>query len=215
MTPVERVRPLVQAGKVAPEEGERLIAALAQQPRRSPFWLLFNPFDRFGGGVAATLGILVCVLSLWTTRLGVHFDGFLDLHVSRRHVPTLAVSLWEQAAAWLLPALLFWGYAWIITRHARLVDFVGMVGLARVPLLLAAVPVAYLSPESPAIPPQLTPALLVIVLIVLPCVAWVFTLLYQGFKNASGLNGAKLVGGFIGIVVLAEVASKVALAFAR
>ena len=94
MTPVERVRSLVQAGKVAPEEGERLIAALAQQPRRSPVWLLINPFDRFGGGVAATLGVLVCVLSLWTTRLGLHFDGFLDLHASRR-----TCRLW-QSPSW-------------------------------------------------------------------------------------------------------------------
>jgi hypothetical protein len=146
--------------------------------------------------------------------LGVHFDGFLDLHVSRRHVPALENSLLEQVAGWPLPALLFWGYAGTVVRHARVVDFVGMVGLARVALLVAAVPVAYLSPESPAVPIKLTPELLVIVLIGLSGIAWYFTLLYQGFKNASGLNGAKLLGGFIGISILAEVGSKVVLASA-
>jgi hypothetical protein len=89
-----------------------------------------------------------------------------------------------------------------------------MVGLARLPLLLASVPLALLTPSHPSIPPRLTPALAAVVVIALACVAWNITLLYQGFKNASGLRGPKLVGGFIAIVILAEAISKVVLAVA-
>lgn len=32
--------------------------------------------------------------------------------------------------------------------------------------------------------------------------------MYKGFKNASGLTDAKLVGGFVGLVVVVEALSK-------
>jgi len=47
--------------------------------------------------------------------------------------------------------------------------------------------------------------------ITLPLFGWLVALLYFGFKNASGLAGPKLVGGFIGLVVVSEVVTKVAL----
>jgi len=47
--------------------------------------------------------------------------------------------------------------------------------------------------------------------IALGSVAWFITLLYQGFKNASGLQGPKLVGGFVAIVIVAETISKIAI----
>jgi len=212
MNPVERVRRLVEAGTVAPEEGERLVAAMDRAPGRSPLWLLVNPFDRFGGGVAAAAGVVVGALGIGATRLGAHFDGFLDLHVSRAHVSPIRVALVEQVAAWLLPAALFWAYARVFARHVRVVDFVGMIGLARLPLVLAAFPVALLVPDVHALPIALTPALLAVVLIVLVSLGWYVTLLYQGFKNASGLRGGKLVGGLVAMIVAAEVASKLLLA---
>lgn len=214
MTPADRIRGLIEAGSVAPREGERLLAAIAHEDVRSPAWILVNPFDRFGGGVAALLGLVVSGLSIGCARLGVRFDGFLDLHVSPRGPVALTTAILDQAVAWVLPAACFWAYGRVVARHVRPVDFLGMVGLARIPLLLASVPVALLSPSRPSIPPNLTPALIAIVVIALPCVAWNITLLYQGFKNASGLQGPKLVGGFIAIVLVAEAISKVLLSVA-
>jgi hypothetical protein len=164
MTPVERVHRLVQAGTVAPEEGERLLSAMTREAVGSPAWILVNPFDRFGGGVAAAIGAVVGALSVWVTRLGIRFDGFLDLHFAHARVAPVRVSLIEQLAGWVLPALLFWAYARAVARHS--------------------------------------------------CVAWNITLLYQGFKNASGLRGPTLVGGLSAMVVVAEVASKIVLALA-
>lgn len=215
MTFARRVRRLVQSGKVGPEEGESLLAALAERPARSPFWILVNPFDRFGGGPAAGAGLFISVCSLLVARLGVRFDGFLDLHVARWHVPSLGTSLLEQAVAWPLGALLFWSYAQAVTRHVRFLDFIGMCGLARLPLLVAAIPIALLSPHTARVPAKLTPGLLAVSLVALPCVVWHLTLLYQGFKNASGIRGVKLTGAFVFLVILAELLSKAALAFMK
>jgi hypothetical protein len=215
MNPTERVRGLVRAGAVGPDEGRRLLAALGQggeAPPRSTAWLLVNPFDRFGGGVAAAAGLVVGALGMGSTRLGVRFDGFLDLHVNRAHVASLRVALVEQLVSWLLPALLFWAYARTVSRHARPIDFLGMTGLARLPFVLAAGPIALLSPDVTRLPLQVSPALLAIALLGAAALAWTVTLLYQGFKSASGLRGTRLVAGFLTMVLASEAASKLVLA---
>jgi hypothetical protein len=215
MTPAERVRRLVQAGTVATDEGERLLAAMDREPRRSPVSALVNPFDRFGGGVAAVAGVVVSGLALGLTRMGVRFDGFLDLHVAHGHIAPLRVSMLEQLVGWGLPAVLLFAYARVVARHVRLIDFVGVVGLARAPIVLAAVPIALLSPDAASSAAMLTPGMLASLCFALACLGWSGTLLYQGFKNASGMRGPALVGGLIGMVIASEAASKLALAWLR
>lgn len=207
MTPAERVRRLIEAGSVAPEEGARLLAAMSSAPKRSPLFTLIDPFERFGGGVAAAGGLVVSLASIAVSRLGVRFDGFLDMHVNPGVAPPLRVALLDQLVGWILPAICFWAYARLLTRHVRLLDFVGMVGLARLPLLVGAVPSVLLF-RGVTSPPKLTPFLLAVALLALVFVAWNITLLYQGFKNASGLTGAKLVGGFIALLIIVEGLSK-------
>ncbi|MBN9161703.1 MAG: hypothetical protein BGO98_38880 [Myxococcales bacterium 68-20] len=213
MTPSERVRRLVESGSVAPDEGARLLAAMSEAPARSRLWLLVDPFERFGGGTAAITGALISVLGLAVSRLGVRFDGFLDLHVDRSAVPSLHVALCDQLVAWLLPAVCFWAYARLFTRHVRLVDFVGMTGLARLPTLVSALVLVPLMPAPLPMPPEVTPALLAVALVAVVFGVANVTLLYFGFKNASGLTGVKLVGGFIGLLIGVEALSKVVLMF--
>jgi hypothetical protein len=79
------------------------------------------------------------------------------------------------------------------------------------PILISALVLLPLS--SPvAIPVKLTPALLLTMVLAIAFVAANLTLLFTGFRNASGLTGARLVGGFIGLVVVVEALSKVVLA---
>lgn len=210
MTPVERVERLVAAGNIAPEEGARLLAAMSNAPKRSAFYWLLNPFERFGGGVAAGAGALISALSIAASRLGIRFDGLLDMHIVRPSVPKLQVAVADQIVGWLFPALCFWAVARMLTRHVRLLDFVGMVGLARLPLLLCALAVVGL-PQPSATSVRLTPALLVIATLAIVALVTNITLLYQGFKNASGLRGARLVGSFIATVIVTELLSKLVL----
>ncbi|WP_438018821.1 YIP1 family protein [Sorangium sp. So ce315] len=211
-TPDERVRALVRDNVIKPAEGERLLATMSPRPARSGWRLALDPFERFGGGVAAAAGLAVAALSVAITRLGVRFDGFLDVHATPAAVP-LGTALLEQALAWPLPALLFWAYARLLRRRVRIIDFVGVTGLSRAPLLLAGLALGLLAPEAPVgAVPRLTPGLAAFAVAAMLCLVWFLALLYQAFKNASGLRGAALIAGFIGLVTASEILSKVALA---
>ncbi|MBX3204231.1 MAG: hypothetical protein KF764_04135 [Labilithrix sp.] len=212
MTPAERVRRLVESGSVVPEEGARLLAAMSAAPPRSRLRFLVDPFERFGGGVAALLGAAISVASVAVSRLGVRFDGLLDLHINRAVVPPLRVAATDQLVGWLLPAVCFWAYARVFNKHVRLLDFVGMTGLARLPILLGALVLLPIVPPAAEALTKPGLGLVAVALVALVFVVANVTLLYQGFKNASGLAGAKLVGGFVGLVIVVEAASKVALA---
>lgn len=210
----ERVRALVRAGKLAPDEGERILAALTERPPRAWPWLLVDPFERFGGGAGVAIGAAVVLASAGASHLGVRFDGFLDLHLGKGAEPSVGLAALEQAVAWPLGAAVFWAVARAMKRGARLVDFLAAVGVARVPLALAAVPLALLGPGLAAEPRPYTVRSVALLIVVLTTVAWNLTLLYRGFKHTSGLVGPKLVAGFVAAVVIAEVASKWVLAAA-
>jgi hypothetical protein len=113
--------------------------------------------------------------------------------------------------AWPLPALMFWAYARVVGGHARVVDFLGMIGIARLPIALSGVPIALLTPAKVAFPVHVTPGLVAIVPIVIVSVVWCFTWLTTGFRNASGLRGSKLAVGLIATAIAAEIASKAVL----
>lgn len=209
MTPTERIRRLMESGSVAPEEGARLIDAISRRRPASRLSTLVDPFERFGGGVAATLGGIVSVASVaLALYFGVRFDGMLDLHFDLANPPTLQVAVVDQIAAWLVPALCFWLYARAVGRNARLVDFVGTTGLARLPISVGALVLVPLVQTTIAAPTAPSPSLVALVLVTVVVFVANVTWLYRGFKNASGLEGAKHVGGFIGLVVVAEMASK-------
>jgi hypothetical protein len=210
-TPDERVRALVRDNVIKPAEGERLLATMSPRPPRRGWRLALNPFERFGGGTAAAAGLAVAALSVAVTRLGVRFDGFLDLHVAPA-VISYRTALLEQVVVWPLPALLFWAYARLLRRRVRLIDFLGVVGLSRAPLALAAIALGLLAPPLPPGIPALTPELAVIAVLAALGLLWSLTLLVQGIKNASGLRGAPLIAGLIGLVLASEILSKVALA---
>ena len=217
MTPVERIERLVRAGTVTAEEGARLLAAVEPGHARATVWgWLFRPFERIGGERAVAIGAGVCAASLLLARSGVHFDGAFDMHPMEPAL-SLGVAASEQAVSWILAALVFWAYARAVTRHVRVVDFIGFVGVARAPFVLGAAVWLALVPRN------LTPAWLAehklrVTLVawgLIPFLVWFGLLLYRGFKNASGLAGPKLGVGFAGVLVIAEAASKLALHLLR
>ncbi|MDB4940771.1 MAG: hypothetical protein JWP97_305 [Labilithrix sp.] len=214
VTPAERIENLVRTGSIAPSEGQRLLTALGGEgaPRRSFARLLTNPFERLGGELTAGIGLVVAALSVGVAHLGVRFDGALDLHVVR-HAVSVRVALLDQVVAWLVPALLFWLYARALSPGRRLRDFVGVVGVARLPLLLFAGPALALTPELPFDPAHPPARLLAVALLALAFIAPFLTLLYRGFANASGLRGAgRLIGGFVAVLLASELLSKLLLA---
>ena len=207
MSPADRIRKLVADGRVAEAEGARLLAAL-EAPR--PLAKL-DPFVRFGGGIAAAVGVAGAGASIAITRLGASFDGALDLHIG--HVPPLGTAIVQQGAAFVLPALAFWAYARTRSAHVRLVDFFGMIGLGRVPVILGALPMIALAPPEPASVSDIhfTPALVLVAFLAFVMLGLQVALYFFGFRNASGLSGKTLGIGFAVMLLAVEIASKLVL----
>jgi hypothetical protein len=210
----EKVLDLVSSGKITAAEGDELLKALAARQRPSWRWII-NPTDRLSVPQSLLLGAAGVFGGLLLSRWNVHFDGALDVHLGPSS-PSFARVVIEQIVAWPLTAGVFWLAALAFVRRARAIDFLASVGVARLPLLAVGAMAAAMKDRLPSRPtevPSATPALLILAALSLPAVIWMITLLFQGFRTASGLRGTR--GGvlFAAAVVLAEVLSKVALLF--
>ncbi len=205
----ERIKQLARAQSLDPADAERLLDAV--RPATERRGLLSNPFDRWSGEVTSLAGVVVALGGLATSRLGVRYDGALDLHVVKGPVP-IAVALGDQLVAFVLTAVVMWGAARFVSR-ARFVDVLGAVGLSRAPIVLVAVPLALLVPllpRDPTSPPNL--ALLGVVVLALVGIIAQIWLLVLGFRTASGARGGKLAVAIVGGLFVAELVTKAALA---
>jgi hypothetical protein len=216
-TPAERIRDLAAKGALPPEQAEDLLSALSPADAKRRRSLLIDPLERVPAERLALVGLAAVLVGMGLERFGLRFDGFLDLHVSHAPWPPL-LSLVTAACAWPLGALLLWLVARAAGRQGRFIDFLGLVGVARVPLVVSAIPIALLASLSPlpaftpGQPPQFSLAFVAIALLAVAGVSWRMVILYRGFVTASGLRGPRRVGAFVVALLLAEVASKVVLA---
>ena len=207
----ERIKQLARAQSLDPADAERLLDAVRPSSERRR--ILSNPFDRWSGEVTSLAGVVVALGGLATSRLGVRYDGALDLHVVKGAVP-IGVALADQLVAFVLTAVVMWGAARFVSR-ARFVDVLGAVGLSRAPIVLVAVPLALLVPllpKNPTAPPNL--ALLGVVVFALVGIGAQIWLLVLGFRTASGIRGGKLAVAIVGGLFVAELVTKAALALA-
>ncbi|MFO0678035.1 MAG: YIP1 family protein [Polyangiaceae bacterium] len=208
-SPEGRIQSLVEAGKVSTEEGDRLVRALGTGGSGASRFL--DPFERHGGGAAAAAGLALVALGTLTSFARVRFDGFLDMHVVHGDV-AYRTAIVDGAVAWILPALVFFAAAKVIRAHGRLLDFLGVAGLSRAPLVLAALPLAALVRGIDLGGARGGFAAVVLAVVALAAVAWNLTWLYRGFKNATGARGTKLVVTFAVALVVAETLTKIVLA---
>jgi hypothetical protein len=209
----ERIKKLARAQSLDDEDAARQLEAVRPAPvteRRES--LLANPFARYGGAVTSAAGVAIALVSLLASRWGLRFDGTLDLHTTGIPVP-LRTAVADQLVAIPLTALVFWVFARLATRSVRFVDVLGVVGVARGPAVLLAIPVALFAfrhaPDTG--PTPTSPALVFVIAAALAGLGSQIYLLFVGFRTASGLRGGGLTWRFIAALVLAEIASKVAL----
>lgn len=210
-TSEERIKELARARSVSDEEAARLLDAVRTptvRPAREP--LRKNPFARFSGEVTAPAGVLVCGLGLLASRLGVRFDGAFDVHTTSGPVPW-GTALVDQLVAFPLTALVFGLVARSVSRHARVVDVAGVVGLARLPPTILAVLVALFAREFGGEAPLSIAVLLALALTGIGAHVYY---LFVGFRTVSAPPGGRVAAPFIVAVIVAEIASKLALHFA-
>ncbi|MDB5213259.1 MAG: hypothetical protein JWO86_1186 [Myxococcaceae bacterium] len=217
----ERIKELARAQSLDAADEARLLDAVRPSSSGRPGHLS-NPFERWSGETTSLLGAVVALAGLATSRLGVRYDGAIDLHVTRGAVP-IGVAVLDQVLAVGLTSLVMWGAARFVSR-ARFVDVLGAVGLSRAPAVLVAVPLAFLVPLLPTDPSKFGAAahdirLLVIVgIIAVVAIAGVVAQIWAlvlGFRTATGARGGRLALSLIGGLFAAEIVVKLVLALAR
>ncbi len=181
-----------------------------------------NPFEHLSGEVTSLVGMAVAIAAAGTSQLGVRYDGAFDLHAGFEPIAPV-VTAFDQAIAFPLAALAFWALAKPFARRTRFADHLGTIGCARIPTVLAAVPIGLLSPSmalSSSAPVAETAAnqaatfggsLMLAAVLGLAAVAAQLWLLVLGFRAATGLRGGALAGALVLAMVGAEAASKLAL----
>lgn len=206
----DRIKKIAQDRSIDEADAARLLDAVRAptetEPRRS-VWQ--DPFARYGGEVTTAVGVLVAALGVFVSRFQIRFDGALDVHTVSVPVP-LRVAILDQLVAFPLTALIIWAVARVAARRVRFVDMLGVVGLARAPAVVLALPLGLFASRSTS-GTAMTPALAVMIVGALAALGAQIYLLVTGFRTASGLRGARLTWLFIGGLVLAEIVTKLVL----
>jgi len=212
--PEQRVLAMVRAGTITREEGDRLIDALRLQPRPARWKMLFNPFDQLSTLALWASAAIVTIGSFAVARMGVRFDGSLDLHPIPVATPWFFAAL-DAASAILVTAIVFWIASLIVARQGRLLDFVLSVSAARLPNVLMGALIPLLLPPADVMLAEATAGIVnfrvlaVSLAILTPGLVWFITWLFAAFKTSSGLKGLRLGITFPVALITSEIASKI------
>lgn len=190
---------------------------MAQQEMTLARWL-FNPFVRIGGWTSLAAGLAgIVAAGFVAAAAGIRFDGLLDLHFVGS-VPTY-LPIAEGLINWIsivavsaLIARLFGGGS-----NVRLLDVAGTLALARAPLVLAALicTVPWIRDsldydvilQSPSLI-SLVAGMLVGVLAILACFAWMIVLMWKAFSITANMKGGRGAAFFIAALAAGELISK-------
>ena len=209
----QRVLAMVRAGTITRAEGDRLIDALQAQPRPARWKMLFNPFDQFSTQALWAAAVSVTLASFAVARMGVRFDGTLDLHPITSATPWNFAVL-DAASAILVTSIVFWIASLCIARQGRLSDFVLSVSSARLPNVLTGALALWLLPPADVLLAEATAGIInfrvlaVALFLLMPGFVWFVTWLYTAFKTSSGLKGLRLGITFAVALIASEIASK-------
>jgi hypothetical protein len=183
-SPEERIRDLVRSRAVEEADAARLLEAVRpasdRHLRRSR-----NPYERWSGERTSLAGVVIALAAFATSRMGIRYDGALDLHVVGEAIP-LTTAIVDQLVAFPFTAAVLWAAARLLSRGARFVDILGLVGTARLPAVMAAVPIALLVPHISKDPAAPNAALFAVIALALVAIGSQITLLVVGFRATTG-----------------------------
>ena len=188
--------------------------------------VLFNPFFYVAGVKALGLGLGAILLAGLIGSWGrTHFDGVLDTHAGA------ATPLWlflaEGVVDWLCLFIVLWLCGKIISQTAfRAVDLLGTQALARWPALIIsmiALPKAFqrfshellLQLKQGKFHFDTSDAIIYFCIVIgmIPFICWMVALMYKSFSVSCNVAGGKAIGAFIAGLVLAEILSKLCVAY--
>ena len=171
---------------------------------------LFQPFIYIAGIKSLVVGIIALAVTAFIGSLSLtHFDGAIDMH-SGYSTPVYIYFL-EQLINWASLVLFFYIAGMFFSRSSvRLIDVAGTMAMARWPLLPAAVAGFGMHIKQPVLA-NITPGIILFSLLGLVFIIWMIALLYNAYSVACNIKGRKGIVVFIITLLIAEVASHLAI----
>ncbi|MCB0738585.1 MAG: hypothetical protein KDC92_13800 [Bacteroidetes bacterium] len=186
---------------------------------------LFKPFEYIAGTRALLIGLAIAALSAIIGHLtNIRFDGVLDLHFG--NPKPISVHLLDQVLVLGLLTGAFVLAKVILKSNARLLDIVGTISMARLPMLAAGVVMLLLPNEelralmdkdqfdlqsNMAFIEEHLAVFIIVGLALLLLMVYYFQLLWQAYKTCLNRTDGKAVALFIGLLLAAEILSKIIL----
>lgn len=203
----QRLLKMLNENKISENDFQILSAVLDKKPTRLMRVLSFsvNPFQKIAGIQALLIGVAIILL---TSYLGFHAQQYYvnimvtsdtNINLQPRVAYTFWLVLYQNVICCLSLSLCYLLFAKLLQRNSvRLVDFFGMVALARLPFLINALFILVVQHFAPdfihAHNLLLQSSWLEIVFSLQNMLLglWMLILYFNAMKEASGLTGGKL-----------------------
>ena len=197
-------------------------------PKKSVFTWLFNPFMYLAGGRSLLIGLAgIGAIGLIGSFSRTHFDGVLDVHSGIWR--PLWVFVAEGYIDWISLAVPLYLAGKVLSASCiRAVDVFGTQALARLPTLVSVL-LALLPPyqrmtekvmsggvtsfEALRAEPLALAVVVVAMIGIVLVLIWTVALMYRAYSVSCNMKGGRAIGSFIVVVLLAEITSKVLMAF--
>lgn len=169
---------------------------------------LYNPFTHIAGAQALGAGLSIMLITLIGAYYSnMHFNGVIDAHFGPHEHFSTFVS--EQVIAWGCPVVIFYVSAFMLSKSKfRFIDIAGTIAIARAPMFLIVILAFLFKNHIDTLKPGTADSVVIAIgfLMLLP-VIWMIALMFNAFTISFNLKGGKAIAGFIGGLMLAEVAS--------
>lgn len=185
---------------------------------------IFNPFIHIAGMKAFLFGLAIAVLSMVLGFIfNARFDGVIDLHYN--DAVLIQEVIFDQLNILISVTLCFFIAGKIFAKNnVRLIDILGTSAFARFPFLVLPffninqkmwlisekmIQSMLTNPESIGLETADIVYLIISSFVSLLAIFWYITLLFNAYKVSTNLKSGKLIGSFIGALLLAEIISKI------
>lgn len=185
---------------------------------------IFNPFIHIAGMQAFLFGLIIAVLSMALGFIfNARFDGVIDLHYNE--AVSIQEVIFDQLNILISVTLCFFIAGKIFAKNnVRLIDILGTSAFARFPFLVLPlfninqkmwlisekmIQSMLTNPESIGLETADIVFLIISSFVSLLAIIWYITLLFNAYKVSTNLKSGKLIGSFIGALLLAEIISKI------
>lgn len=193
--------------------------------KKGDFWsFAVNPFRRVAGWKAFGIGVaLMTAAAIIGAQSQIIFSGALDIKYALPF--SLQKSILCMAVGYLSLVVVLYLMALIFARRTRFQDIAGTIALARYPYLAAAL-VGFMVPDANLIgdfsdgEPMVTAVFwsgwqsvagIAAIALIIVIAIYSIALLYNAYRESTGLKGARCTVTFITGVLIAEVLSIFAL----